>query len=207
MELCWRQDPWISEQSFIMFDPSSSATRSFWNSVQESLPNGFKQLNGSPCQRMLQDTSESCNMSAGGIELCFAVTPVPISSSSSKGHPGTCGNPNHDHTFTTGRPRARKVHNLFLGETIVKRAYIKYVWRNVWRNVWRILLSFFCLKRLKNKKSEEYSEVLHGIIGHMSEVSSEVLLPLVTSDEKVWSFVLSKMAEEMSEEKSEVGLK
>jgi hypothetical protein len=38
---------------------------------KKSLPNVFEQwLNGSPCQRMLQD-SASCNMPTVGIELLF----------------------------------------------------------------------------------------------------------------------------------------
>jgi hypothetical protein len=69
----WRQDPWSSEWSFNMFDDSSihefrsSATRSFWHNLQESLPKVFEQLKGSPCQRMLQDSS-SRSMPALGIE-------------------------------------------------------------------------------------------------------------------------------------------
>jgi hypothetical protein len=73
-----RQDPWSSERSFNMFDSSihecrSSTTRSFWHNLllQESLPNVFEQLKGSPCQIMLQDSS-SRSMPALGIEslLC-----------------------------------------------------------------------------------------------------------------------------------------
>jgi hypothetical protein len=68
----------------------------------------------------------------------------------------------------------------FFRDSIIERAYIICL-----KKCLKNSLKFFCLKRLKRKKSEEYSEVLHKIIGHMSEVSSEVLLPLATSDEKV----------------------